>query len=112
MAVSPAHDLLKMDVQNHAKTLSVMVIELRDIKDIVEQLVIDKAVKKEQDRSLDDRLKRIEDSIAAQTASMDRRFKSIVNIGIWALSIFGGAIVLVFTQFIIRGGIAIVDQVR
>lgn len=112
MAVSSAHDLLKLDVQNHAKTISVVVTELRDIKDIVEQLVIDKAVKKEQDRNLDDRLKRIEDSIAAQTAAFDKRFRSIVNIGVWALSIFGGAIVLAFVQFLIRGGFAIVDSIK
>ena len=99
-------EILKSDVQNHAKTLGVLVIELRDIKDIVEQLVIDKAVKVEQDKYLDDRLRRIEASITSQTNKFDAQFKAIYRLGIWVLCAFGMALITGIGNFIIKGGLA------
>lgn len=105
-------DMLKSDVLAHAKTLTVLVEDLREIKDIVEQLMIDKAVKAEADRHLDQRLKRIEDSILAQTVRFDMQFKSIYKLGLWALGIFGIGMLTAFGNFVMRGGLFLVGATQ
>lgn len=97
--------LLERDVLSHAKSLSELVVHIADIKTTTDALLIDKAVREEADRNLDARLRRIEESIERQTASFERKLGSIFKVGVWFCTVFGGAIIVAFVNFLLKGGL-------
>ena len=86
---------LQSDLQSHAKTLSVLIEDQRDMKDAIAQMLTDKAVRVVEDRNLNDRLGRIEKSIL-----------SLQSIGKWILAAFGTVFVAAIANFIIGGHLA------
>lgn len=79
-------DMIVSDVQAHAKTLSEITISLIDLK-------TKNAVEVEAKRYLNERLERIEKSIAA-----------IYRLGWWVLAAFGAATISLVANFMFRGG--------
>lgn len=113
-------DLLEKDVHAHAKSLSEIVIRVGDlIKGVgsldatVDRLVVDKAVREETDKNLKDRLDRIEarikehnDGVKDQIKLMNDKLGSLKSVAWWTFSVFVGALLVAFANFIVRGGLA------
>lgn len=98
---------LDSDVKNHAKTITVLVDDHRELRLMITQLMTDKAVRAERETNLHDRLQRIEDSIKDGKADTDKKIGSLLSIGKWILTAFGATLIAGVTNFIINGGLHI-----
>lgn len=85
---------LRGDVSAHAKSITEIVINQREINDRLFDLDKDNAVRVALDRALDDRLKRIETSI-----------EDIRGLGKWLLAAVGAGMVTAVVTFIVHGGL-------
>lgn len=79
-------DLLERDVRDHARIIS-------EIVPIVSDLRQDKAIRAVEAKHLDDRLDRIESSLAG-----------VYKLGWWILAAFGASAVSLIANFMFRGG--------
>lgn len=106
-AMSPAQrvDALLRNVEAHAATLSLFTAELSDVKRVLAQMAIDKAVREQVDKSLNERLARIEKSIDVLTGTIDKKFAPISKTLIWIGSIAGGAIIIAVIKFLMSGAL-------
>jgi hypothetical protein len=97
-------DQLMRDLENQAKSISVIVLDQREMKDELSEFReaaskelrdIDKreAVRIERDKHLDDRLDRIEASI-----------KAVYGLGKWILAAVGSVLVYVIVTGALKGG--------
>lgn len=107
MTPSQRIDALLRNVEAHATTLTLFTNELSDVKRVLAQMSIDKAVRAEVDRGLNERLARIEKSIEVLTTSVDRKFAPISKTLIWGASIVGGALLIAVIKFILAGNLAL-----
>ncbi|MCW4115661.1 hypothetical protein NPA31_011870 [Aurantimonas sp. MSK8Z-1] len=84
------HDSLELhrkDLESHAKSISALLTEIGQLK-------MSKAVEDERDKHLQERLMRIEKSIA-----------DIYSLGKWALFAWGGSMIAAVVAFIVNGGL-------
>lgn len=112
-ALSPTQriDALLRNVEAHAQTLSMFTNELSDVKRVLAQMAIDKAVRTEVDRGLNERLARIEKSIEQLTAAVDKKFQPISRTLIWAGGIVGAALLVALVKFILSGSLVAIPPV-
>lgn len=87
-------DLLRMDVSSHAKTLTALIEDQRDMKNILSQMQTAVAVRVTEDRFLNERLDRIEKSI-----------DGLQSIGKWILAAFATVFIAAMANFILEGGL-------
>jgi len=97
--------LLEKDVLAHAQSLSAITVHVSDVKQAVDRLLIDKAVQDEADKNLRERLERIETSIRDQTKEFNSKLASIYKLAWWFCTVFGGAIIIAFVNFLLKGGL-------
>lgn len=84
----------------HGETISKHNNEIADLK-------TERAVQKERDKNLDERLERIEDAIAASAKLNTDRFNGIYKLGWWILTAFGGSFIALLANFLFKGGFVI-----
>lgn len=87
-------ETLRQDISNHAKTLTALIEEGHSVKKLLDEQVVDRAVRKVRDENLYERLDRIEASV-----------KRLQAIGVWILAAFGVAFLTAAANFIIQGGL-------
>lgn len=108
-AMTPAQriDALLRNVEAHAATLTIFTSELSDVKKVLAQMSIDKAVRTEVDKGLNERLARIEKSIEVLTLAIDRKFAPISKTLIWGAGIVGGALLIAIVKFMLAGNLSL-----
>lgn len=111
-SLSRRMDGIERNLSDHAKTISVVVDDQRDLKDILAEIVAEKkvetAVRGERDKNLYERLERMEkkftDGIDAVKADVNDRF-SRLNKPIWiAVAALISTAVATIAGFAFRGG--------
>lgn len=90
-------DLLEGDVQAHARTITELT---KAIAGVDKQ----EALRTLRDEHLDERLDRIEQSIAATAKVSADRFAGLYRLGWWLLAAFGSSAVALIANFAFRGG--------
>lgn len=107
MTPSQRIDALLRNVEAHATTLSLFTNELTDVKKVLAQMSIDKAVREQVDKGLNERLARIEKSIEVLTGTIDRKFAPISRTLIWFGSVVGAALLVAIVKFLISGTLTV-----
>lgn len=100
-------DALLRNVEAHATTLSLFTNELTDVKKVLTQMSIDKAVRAEVDRGLNERLARIEKSIDGLATSVDKKFAPISKTLLWAAGVVGAVLLVALAKFILAGSLLV-----
>lgn len=108
-AMTPAQriDALLRNVEAHAATLTIFTSELSDVKKVLAQMSIDKAVRTEVDKGLNERLARIEKSIEVLTGTIDKKFAPISKTLIWVASLIGALLIAAIVKFILAGNLSL-----
>lgn len=108
-AMSPTQriDALLRNTEAHAQTLSIFTSELSDVKRVLAQMSIDKAVRQEVDKGLNERLARIEKSIEVLTAALDKKFAPVSRTLLWIGTVVGAAFLIALVKFIISGNLVV-----
>lgn len=73
----------------------------------IAELKTAKAVQVERDRSLYERLDRIDDAIESLASSNNTKFNGIYKLGWWVLAAFGGSFIALLANFIFKGGFVV-----
>lgn len=112
-SMTPAQriDALLRNTEAHAATLTVFTRELSDVKQVLSQMSIDKAVRQEVDRGLNERLARIEKSIEVLTTSVDKKFAPFSKTLIWIAAVVGAALLVAVMKFILAGNLAVLPVI-
>lgn len=90
-------DGIERNLSDVGKSITEIVQDHRRTKDILDELKIDRAVREERDKNLNERLDRIEADVSG-----------IKSLGRWILAAMGSGLVLAILNFIIKGGLKIV----
>lgn len=85
---------LHRDLIAHAGSISNIVENQRNMQLVIDEMKLDRAVRVERDRNLNDRLDRIEKSI-----------DSVYTLGKWLLAAIGAAFLTAFVTFVVNGGL-------
>ena len=87
-------DATERNQSDLARQHTEIVEEVRELRRPLDELRTDREVRKERDKHLDERLGRIEKSIA-----------SVYSLGKWMLGVVGSALLLAFVTFVVKGGL-------
>jgi len=90
-------DGIERNLSDQGKSITEIVLDHKKTKDVLDELRVDRAVRQERDKNLDDRLNRIENDVSA-----------IKKLGMWILTAIGSGLVLAILNFIIKGGLKVV----
>lgn len=94
MAGEDSLQLLRYDLSNQAKSISALVVELREQGEVLRDLETDKAVRALDRKNLDDRM-----------ARMEKRIDDLAAIGKWILLAFAASFITAAVSFIVKGGL-------
>lgn len=84
---------LHRDVLAHAGTLTALVEDQRNMRMVLDEMKLDRAVRVERDKNLNERLDRIEASINA-----------VYGLGKWVLGAIGSLVIAAIVTFVMNGG--------
>lgn len=87
-------DVIERNQSDQARSMTGIVEELNEMRKPLDQLRVDREVRKERDKNLNERLDRIEDSIAA-----------VYSLGKWLLATIGAVVVVAAVTFMLNGGL-------
>lgn len=90
-------DGIERNLSDVGKSITEIVLDHKKTKDVLDEIKVDRAVRQERDKSLNERLDRIESDVSA-----------IKRLGMWILMAIGSGMVLAVLQFIIKGGLKVV----
>lgn len=109
--MATALELLRSDVQAHARSITELTTVIMAVKTVCEKLDREKdvedAVQKKQDEFLERRLVQIEHSISQVRKDFDEKFDKLNKLGWWLIITFGGSIVIGVANFILKGGLTV-----
>jgi hypothetical protein len=91
--VERAQVIIDRNQSDVAKSLTAIVEDHSKTKDVLDQLRTDREVRQERDKHLNERLDRIEKSIAR-----------LYNLGWWVLTAFGATLIAAVANFLVKGG--------
>lgn len=93
-------DDIRRDLTRHGESISALVVDARNTKDqlniLQSGIEIERKVRLVEDRHLNERLDRIEESIEA-----------LNKVGKWILVTFGASLIVAVSGFILRGGLTV-----
>jgi hypothetical protein len=89
-------DTIERNHSDAAKSITKIVGEINEMRPPVDQMRIDREVRKERDKNLNERLDRIEASI-----------RSVYNLGKWVLTAIAASLVTAFVTFLVNGGFSV-----
>ena len=87
-------DTVERNQSDLARSITEIVGELGEMRKPLDELRVDRAVRQERDKNLNERLDRIEASIAA-----------VYSLGKWLLATFGAVLIVAVASFIVKGGL-------
>ena len=90
-------DGLGRNLSDQGKSITEIVLDQRRTKEVLDEIKVDRAVRQERDKNLNERLDRIEADVSA-----------IKKLGFWLLSAIGSGMVLAILNFVIKGGLKVV----
>jgi hypothetical protein len=95
---------VRKDLTRHGESISAIVTEVRHTQEELSTLrsgiESERKVRLVEDRHLNERLDRIEESI-------EKLDSTIIKIGMWILSAFGASLIVAISSFIFRGGLTV-----
>lgn len=87
-------DVVERNQSDLARSVTGIVDELGKVREPLDQLRVDREVRRERDKNLYQRLDRIEDSIAA-----------VYSLGKWLLATIGAVVIVAAVTFMLNGGL-------
>lgn len=104
--------LRRLDVseRNHtdlARSVTSLTETLNEVQRPLIELNIDREVRKERDKNLNERLDRIESKIKESTAETKAEITKITGLGYWVLGAIGAAFVTGAVTFVMNGGLRV-----
>jgi len=90
-------DGMERNQSDVAKSITALIEDHNKSRNILDELRTDRAVRLERDKNLNERLDRIEASIAR-----------IHSLGRWVLAAFGAGLIALISNFLFRGGFNVV----
>lgn len=90
-------DGIERNLSDVSKSITEIILDHKKTKEVLDEIKVDRAVRQERDKNLNDRLDRIEADVSA-----------IKRLGLWILTAIGSGMVLAILNFILKGGLKIV----
>lgn len=90
-------DGIERNLSDLGKSITEIVLDQKKTKEVLAEIRVDRAVRQERDKNLNERLDRIEADVSA-----------IKKLGLWLLTAIGSGMVLAILNFVIKGGLKVV----
>ncbi len=99
--------LIRKDMTLQAATITALVEEQKEVKEILHEIKTDRALRKMRDDRINEKFEEIKALIEENKEDIDTKFKAIVSVGKWLAIAAGGALISAFVTFIVKGGLVV-----